>query len=443
MGSIVVREAEEVEPGFHARFSAVARAYYYLIHEAPVQHPFWRLRSGWTHRVLEVERMREAAGMLIGTHDFSAFRSSQCQARSPCRRIEQVDLLRLGALIVLCIRANAFLHHMVRNIVGALVAIGNGSHPPAQMRVWLDSRDRSASPATFAAEGLYFAGALYPQDKGAGRLPQCSGLSPLQELLPGLASPYPENPTSPPGASAPADRRTRADSPRSASHRTLIKFCGIVREEDLALANALAVDYVGFVLYPRSPRALDVEAAAALRRKLASHVGAVGLFVNAHPQEVQEACRRIGLDVVQFHGDESPQQCAESLAEQPSGRRRTPGWRALRMRDAETLARAMRDFPESEAFLVDRFDAPGSDPGPMLYGGTGRRFDWGLLPAAHLRPQRLILSGGLDPENVSAAVCAQRPWAVDVSTGIQAEDPRAKDAGKMERFVAAVRAADQ
>jgi tRNA pseudouridine38-40 synthase len=188
-GAIVVREAVEVDPAFHARFSAVARGYYYLIHQSPVEHPFWRGRAAWTHRKLDAHRMREAGGMLIGSHDFSAFRSSQCQARSPCRRIDQFDLLALDAMIVVQVRANAFLHHMVRNIVGALVAIGAGSYPPAQMRAWLASRDRSTSPATFAPEGLYFAGALYPQQDRPGSWAVCSGLSPLQELLPGLAPP--------------------------------------------------------------------------------------------------------------------------------------------------------------------------------------------------------------------------------------------------------------
>jgi len=185
-GAIVVREAVEVDPAFHARFSAVARGYYYLIHQSPVEQPFWRGRAAWTHRKLDAHSMREAGGMLIGSHDFSAFRSSQCQARSPCRRIDQFDLLALDAMIVVQIRANAFLHHMVRNIVGALVAIGAGSHPPAQMRAWLASRDRGMSPATFAPEGLYFAGALYPEQDRPASWAGCSGLSPLQELLPGL-----------------------------------------------------------------------------------------------------------------------------------------------------------------------------------------------------------------------------------------------------------------
>jgi len=263
--------------------------------------------------------------------------------------------------------------------------------------------------------------------------------------------------------------------------RTLIKFCGMVRSEDVAVANALAVDYVGLVLYARSPRALDLVQAAALRRQLASHVAAVGLFVNAYPQQVQAAHRRIGLDVVQFHGDESPLHCLLGVAAKPaeragpadqaeraeqaeqakpaeragpagsarpavraegSARAALAWWRALRIQDAETLPRAMRDYAGCEAFLVDHFDASRSPSKPSLYGGTGQRFDWSLLPAAHARPRRLILSGGLDPEHVAHAVLQVAPWAVDVSTGIQANEPRKKDAGKMQAFVAAVRAAD-
>lgn len=241
------------------------------------------------------------------------------------------------------------------------------------------------------------------------------------------------------------------------------------------MANALAVDYVGLVLYARSPRALDLVQAAALRRQLASHVAAVGLFVNAYPQQVQAAHRRIGLDVVQFHGDESPLHCLLGVAAGPadqaeraeqaeqakpaeragpagsarpavraegSARAALAWWRALRIQDAETLPRAMRDYAGCEAFLVDHFDAPRSPSKPSLYGGTGQRFDWSLLPAAHARPKRLILSGGLDPEHVAHAVLQVAPWAVDVSTGIQANEPRKKDAGKMQAFVAAVRAAD-
>jgi len=113
------------------------------------------------------------------------------------------------------------------------------------------------------------------------------------------------------------------------------------------------------------------------------------------------------------------------------------------MRDAATLPRAQRDFPACEAFLVDSFAAPHAPSVPALYGGTGKRFDWGLLPAPAERPARLVLSGGLAVENVADAVLAIGPWAVDVSSGIQGSDPRGKDAGKMEAFVAAVRAADQ
>lgn len=185
-GRIVVREAREVDEGFHARFRALARGYYYLLHHAPVQQPFWSARAGWTHHTLDAQRMREAGSMLVGSHDFSAFRSSQCQARSPCRRIESLELLRMGTLTVICVLANAFLHHMVRNIVGALVAIGAGAYPPEQMRVWLGARNRSLSPATFAPEGLYFAGARYPQDHAWPDRETPWGLAPLSELLPGV-----------------------------------------------------------------------------------------------------------------------------------------------------------------------------------------------------------------------------------------------------------------
>jgi phosphoribosylanthranilate isomerase len=208
--------------------------------------------------------------------------------------------------------------------------------------------------------------------------------------------------------------------------RTRIKFCGLVRPEDVDVAVALGVDALGFVFYARSPRCVDAAAARALRRRLPSWVSAVGLFVNEAPQRVAEVAAGVGLDVVQFHGDETPQDCDAACAG------RLPYWRAVRMRGPADLLESADRFGAAEAFLLDAF----SD----AYGGTGKRFDWSWIPPGFARP--LILSGGLGPDSVAEAIARVRPTGVDVSSGIQGTDPRTKDKASMERFVAAVVAAD-
>lgn len=208
--------------------------------------------------------------------------------------------------------------------------------------------------------------------------------------------------------------------------RTRIKFCGLVRPEDVDTAVGLGADACGFVFYPKSPRALHWEEAARLRRRLPSYVCAVGLFVNERPQQVREAASRVGLDVVQFHGDESPADC---LAATPEG---LAFWRAVRMRGPGDLLESLAHFGAAEALLLDSFSEG--------YGGSGRRFDWDWIPAERARP--LVLSGGLDADSVGEAIVRVRPMGVDVSSGIQGSDARVKDRAKMERFVAAVIAAD-
>ncbi|MFA7664700.1 MAG: phosphoribosylanthranilate isomerase [Burkholderiaceae bacterium] len=208
--------------------------------------------------------------------------------------------------------------------------------------------------------------------------------------------------------------------------RTRIKFCGFTDAGDLRSAAALGIDAAGFVFYPRSPRCVDAEAARALRRVLPSWVTAVGLFVNAEPDEVRQTVARVGLDVVQFHGDESPEACRASV---PSG---LPWWRAVRMRSPDVLLESFDRFGQAEALLLDSFS--------HAYGGSGAGFDWSWIPAA--RPLPVILSGGLSPGNVADAVGSVRPSAVDVSSGIQSDDPRRKALARMERFVAEVLQAD-
>lgn len=244
--------------------------------------------------------------------------------------------------------------------------------------------------------------------------------------------------------------------------RTRVKYCGLVRPQDVDAAVAIGADAVGFVFYARSPRLLDAETAAELRRRLPSWVTAVGLFVNQPAGVIEAIARHVGLDVIQLHGDETLAQ-AKALP--------LPWWKALRIgreedaavdaapaakagTDADAkagsdgdgsvarrrsgpsslaLVRSLEEFREAEFCLLDSLSAG--------YGGSGLTFDWALVPQGAGR--RLIMSGGLDAANVGAAIGSIRPFAVDTSSGIQAHgDPREKDVGRMEQFMEAVRLAD-
>ena len=167
--SISVSWARAVDPGFHARFDARARTYFYILRCARVRSPHLHGRVGWTHYTLDPERMSVAAGMLVGEHDFSAFRSSECQAASPVRTMQRLDISSHGEFLVFRFQANAFLHHMVRNLMGTLVAIGRGRHEPEWAGQLLAGRDRTRAAATFAADGLYLANADYPEACGLPR----------------------------------------------------------------------------------------------------------------------------------------------------------------------------------------------------------------------------------------------------------------------------------
>ncbi len=158
---IAVRSATPVADEFHARYGAARRRYRYLLYRSPVRHPLLSRRAGWTFRDPEVARMREAAALVVGEHDFSAFRSSECQAASPVRTLEELSLQERGAFVLFTFTGNAFLHHMIRNLMGALVAIGEGRRPPEWIGELLAGRDRREAPATFAPDGLYFDGAQY------------------------------------------------------------------------------------------------------------------------------------------------------------------------------------------------------------------------------------------------------------------------------------------
>ena len=153
--------ATPVRADFHARYSARARTYRYLLVNAAVAPAILKSRAGWHHRPLDVERMREAARALLGEHDFSSFRDAECQARSPVRNLARIDVARRGELVVFTLVANAFLHHMVRNIVGSLVYVGDGRQPVDWIAKLLEKRDRKEAAPTFMPDGLYLAGIEY------------------------------------------------------------------------------------------------------------------------------------------------------------------------------------------------------------------------------------------------------------------------------------------
>jgi len=153
--AVAIRWARLVPASFHARFGATARRYDYWILNDPVRAPLAHGRVGWVFRPLDEEAMRQAAGLLTGVHDFSSFRAAECQADSPVRELRELSVLRIGRLIRVRAVANAFLHHMVRNLVGTLVYVGAGRHAPSWVREILEARDRTRAAPTFAAAGLY------------------------------------------------------------------------------------------------------------------------------------------------------------------------------------------------------------------------------------------------------------------------------------------------
>jgi tRNA pseudouridine38-40 synthase len=153
--AVAVLWSHEVAGEFHARFSALSRTYRYELLNRPVRPALGAHTAGWFHLPLDVAHMRAAAALLVGEHDFSAFRSSECQAKTPVRTIHQFSVEQHGETIHFLIRANAFLHHMVRNLVGTLVYVGKGKHPPEWVDAVLNSKSRARAAPTFGPEGLY------------------------------------------------------------------------------------------------------------------------------------------------------------------------------------------------------------------------------------------------------------------------------------------------
>ncbi|HUW50791.1 MAG TPA: phosphoribosylanthranilate isomerase [Sulfuricella sp.] len=203
---------------------------------------------------------------------------------------------------------------------------------------------------------------------------------------------------------------------------TRVKICGITRSEDaLACAHAGA-DAIGLVFYPPSPRYVSVAQAAVVARALPPFVTTVGLFVNPAAAEVEAVLRDLRLDALQFHGDESPEFCAGFGV---------PYLKAVRVKAGVDLVQYALRYRDAQGLLLDAY-IEGTP------GGTGQAFDWGLIPAE--LPLPMILSGGLEPGNVAEAIKRVRPWAVDVSSGVEAAKGL-KDAAKIAAFMEGVRSA--
>ncbi len=201
--------------------------------------------------------------------------------------------------------------------------------------------------------------------------------------------------------------------------RTRVKICGITRLEDALAAAGAGADALGFVFYPPSPRNIEVERAAEITAALPPFVTTVALFVNADAGTIAEVVREARIDLLQFHGNECPDYCAQH------GR---PWIKAIRMKEGVDPEAEARRYAGAQALLLDAYR-------PGVPGGTGEAFDWDRIPSS-LAP-RIVLAGGLTPENVAEAVRRVRPWAVDVSGGVEAA-PGVKDADKIERFLRGV-----
>ena len=199
-------------------------------------------------------------------------------------------------------------------------------------------------------------------------------------------------------------------------YRTRVKICGLTRVEDVHAAVSLGADAIGLVFYPPSPRHVEVERAKTLIRDLPPFVTVVGLFVDERPAHIRQILAAVRIDLLQFHGDESPIDC-ESLGK--------PWIKALRMKPGLNVIEAMGRYRGASGYLVDAWH-------PNAVGGTGETFDWSRLPRESAN--QLILAGGLTPENVSTAIKAVRPYALDVSSGVES-DKGIKDAAKMAAFL--------
>jgi phosphoribosylanthranilate isomerase len=198
--------------------------------------------------------------------------------------------------------------------------------------------------------------------------------------------------------------------------RVRVKICGITRVEDALNAVEYGADAIGLVFYEPSPRNVEILQAIEIANKVPAFVTVVGLFVNAEPGFVREVISQVNLDLLQFHGDETPQECASYDL---------PFIKAIRVKSDTNLVQCAKDFSVSKALLLDTFT-------DGVAGGTGHVFDWNLIPAALDKP--VILAGGLNAQNVAQAINQVKPYAVDVSGGVEISKG-IKDAAKIAAFM--------
>lgn len=201
--------------------------------------------------------------------------------------------------------------------------------------------------------------------------------------------------------------------------RTRVKICGITRAQDAIKAVEFGADAIGLVFYGKSPRAVSIDDARAIIQKIPPFVSVVGLFVDPSPKDVAAVLHRVSLDLLQFHGDELPSECSAY------GK---PYIKAIKMREGDDIAAQVAQFASARGILLDTYD-------PKVPGGTGRVFDWSKIPKGLDKP--IILAGGLTPENVWQAITKVRPFAVDVSGGVEA-DKGIKDVEKIAAFMRGV-----
>jgi len=202
--------------------------------------------------------------------------------------------------------------------------------------------------------------------------------------------------------------------------RTRVKICGLRQDDDVVVASKAGADALGFVFYPPSPRAVSVDQAARLVAKVPSFVSSVGLFVNASAEQIEQTLQQVPLNLLQFHGDETPEFC------QQFG---TPWIKAVRMRQDINLWQLKEDYHLGQGLLLDAYQK--GTP-----GGTGASFDWQRIPS-DLAPE-IILAGGLDATNIQAAISQVQPWAVDISGGVESSKGL-KDHAKIDAFMAEIR----
>ena len=202
--------------------------------------------------------------------------------------------------------------------------------------------------------------------------------------------------------------------------RTRVKICGLRQDDDVVVASKAGADALGFVFYRPSPRAVSVDQAARLVAKVPSFVSSVGLFVNASAEQIEQTLQQVPLNLLQFHGDETPEFC------QQFG---TPWIKAVRMRQDINLWQLKEDYHLGQGLLLDAYQK--GTP-----GGTGASFDWQRIPS-DLAPE-IILAGGLDATNIQAAIAQVQPWAVDISGGVESSKGL-KDHAKIDAFMAEIR----